>query len=72
MDRQTLKSKFKQACDLLRNEIASVNYIIQLSWMLFLKLYDDLEDERELKAKLKGGNISKEHTFPLQMEGLGS
>jgi len=53
MDRQTLKSKFKQACDLLRNEIASVNYIIQLSWMLFLKLYDDLEDERELKAKLK-------------------
>jgi len=53
MDRQTLKSKFKQACGLLRNEIASVNYIVQLSWMLFLKLYDDLEDERELKAKLK-------------------
>ncbi len=61
MDRQELKSKFKQACDLLRNEIASVNYIIQLSWMLFLKLYDDLEEDRELKAKLKGekyqGNI---------------
>lgn len=54
MDRQTLSSKFKHACLLLRNEIASVNYIIQLSWMLFLKLYDDLEDERELKAKLKG------------------
>ena len=53
MDRQTLKSKFKQACDLLRNEIASVNYIIQLSWILFLKLYEDLEDERELNAKLK-------------------
>ncbi|OFV68364.1 MAG: type I restriction-modification protein subunit M [Candidatus Syntrophoarchaeum caldarius] len=54
MDRQQLKSKFKQACDLLRNEIASVNYIVQLSWMLFLKLYDELEDERELKAELKG------------------
>jgi len=52
MDRQTLKIKFKQACDLLRNEIASVNYIVQLSWMLFLKLYDDLEDRRELEAEL--------------------
>ena len=54
MDRAALKSKFKQACDILRNEIASVNYIVQLSWMLFLKLYDELEDEREIKAKLKG------------------
>lgn len=64
MDRQTLKSKFKQACDLLRNEIASVNYIIQLSWMLFLKLYDDLEDERELKAKLKGQTYQRNIPSP--------
>jgi len=64
MDRQTLKSKFKQACDLLRNEIASVNYIIQLSWMLFLKLYDDLEDERELKAKLKGETYQRNIPSP--------
>jgi len=64
MDRQTLKSKFKQACDLLRNEIASVNYIIQLSWMLFLKLYDDLEDERELKAKLKGETYQRNISSP--------
>jgi len=48
MDREALKARFKQACDILRNEIASVNYIIQLSWMLFLKLYDELEDEREV------------------------
>ena len=54
MDRQTLKSKFKQACNILRNVIQSVNYIVQLSWMLFLKLYDDLETERELQEKLKG------------------
>lgn len=64
MDRQTLKSKFKQACDLLRNEIASVNYIVQLSWMLFLKLYDDLEDERELKAKLKGEEYYRNISSP--------
>jgi len=53
MDRQTLSSKFKQACNLLRNAIQSVNYIVQLSWMLFLKLYDELETERELRAELK-------------------
>ncbi|AGB05283.1 type I restriction-modification system methyltransferase subunit [Aciduliprofundum sp. MAR08-339] len=54
MDRSMLSSKFKAAANKLRNEIASVNYIVQLSWMLFLKLYDELEDERELKAKLNG------------------
>jgi len=59
MSRQSLRSKFKQACDLLRNEIASVNYIVQLSWMLFLKLYDDLEDDRELEAQLKGGTYQR-------------
>ena len=64
MDRQTLKSKFKQACDLLRNEIASVNYIIQLSWMLFLKLYDDLEDEGELEADLKGEKYQRNIPLP--------
>ena len=64
MDRQTLKSKFKQACDILRNEIASVNYIIQLSWMLFLKLYDELEDDRELKAKLKGQTYKRNIPSP--------
>ena len=64
MDRQTLKAKFKQACDLLRNEIASVNYIIQLSWMLFLRLYDELEDERELKAKLKGETYQRNIPSP--------
>ncbi len=64
MDRQTLRSKFKQACDLLRNEIASVNYIIQLSWMLFLKLYDDLEDERELRAKIKGRTYKRNIPSP--------
>jgi len=64
MDRQTLKSKFKQACDLLRNEIASVNYIIQLSWMLFLKLYDDLEDEGKLEADLKGEKYQRNIPLP--------
>ena len=64
MDRQILKSKFKQACDILRNEIASVNYIIQLSWMLFLKLYDELEDDRELKAKLKGQTYKRNIPSP--------
>jgi len=64
MDRQTLRSKFKQACDLLRNEIASVNYIVQLSWMLFLKLYDQLEDERELKAQLKGESYERNIPSP--------
>ncbi len=64
MDRQALKSKFKQASDLLRNEIASVNYIVQLSWMLFLKLYDDLEEEKELEAELNGSKYKRNISSP--------
>jgi len=64
MDRQALTSKFKQASNLLRNEIASVNYIVQLSWMLFLKLYDDLEDERELKAELERNTYQRNIPSP--------
>ena len=64
MDRQTLRSKFKQACNILRNAIQSVNYIVQLSWMLFLKLYDDLEIERELREKLKGGTYQRNIPSP--------
>ena len=64
MDRQTLGSKFKRASLILRNNIASVNYIVQLSWMLFLKLYDGLEDERELKAKLKGETYQRNICSP--------
>jgi len=64
MDRQALRSKFKLACDLLRNEIASVNYIVQLSWMLFLRLYDELEDEREKEAEIKGKTYTRNIPSP--------
>lgn len=50
MDRQTLSSKIKKACDVMRQKgkLIPLQYIEQLSWLLFLKLFDNLEQQKKL------------------------
>lgn len=50
MDRQTLSNKIKRACDIMRQKgrLVPLQYIEQLSWLLFLKLFDDLEKQKRL------------------------
>lgn len=49
MDSQTLRSIIKTARDLMRKDVgcsSDVDRIPQISWMLFLKCFDDLEKDR--------------------------
>lgn len=49
MDRQTLSNKIWQCCNIMRRDkLVPLQYIEQLSWLLFLKLFDDLEKQQEL------------------------
>lgn len=50
MDRQTLSNKIKRACDIMRQKgrLVPLQYIEQLSWLLFLKLFDALEEQKRL------------------------
>jgi len=49
MDRQTLKNKLNRCCNIMRDDgLVSLQYIEQLSWLLFLKLFDKYEKEQEL------------------------
>lgn len=50
MDRQTLSNKIKRACDIMRQKgkLIPLQYVEQLSWLLFLKLFDDLEEQKKL------------------------
>jgi type I restriction enzyme M protein len=50
MDRQTLSNKIKRACDIMRQKgkLVPLQYVEQLSWFLFLKLFDELEEQKKL------------------------
>ena len=52
-----VKSEIKSACDILRWDdgmSGATDYMEQLSWLLFLKIFEGVEEELEEKAVLKG------------------
>jgi type I restriction enzyme M protein len=57
MDKQQLsKADIKRACDILRMDdgVGAGNYIEQLSWLLFLKVFENIEYELRELAKTEG------------------
>ena len=57
MKESILKSEIKSACDILRRDDgtnATSDYMEQLSWMLFLKIYEKIEEQNEELAILEG------------------
>lgn len=53
MNRQELKNKLNKCCDIMRDDgLVPLEYIEQISWLLFLKLFDDRErQEKKLKPE---------------------
>lgn len=55
MDRQTLANKIWSACDIMRRDkLYLLQYIEQVSWMLFLKLFERIEHKSRLGAQVFG------------------
>ncbi|MDO8498928.1 MAG: class I SAM-dependent DNA methyltransferase [bacterium] len=55
MDRQTLSNKIWSACDIMRRDkLYLLQYIEQVSWMLFLKLFEQIERKSKLGAQVFG------------------
>lgn len=57
MDKPQLsKADIKRACDILRMDdgVGASNYIEQLSWLLFLKVFENIEDELRELASTEG------------------
>ncbi|WP_048152402.1 class I SAM-dependent DNA methyltransferase [Palaeococcus ferrophilus] len=68
MERQALANKIEHIYEIMRAEGLSIlDYVEQLSWMLFLKILSDREEERKLTAELKGEKyrpvIKEEYLF---------
>ena len=55
MDRRSIAGKIEQVCEVMRSDgLTILEYIEQLSWMLFLKYLEHMEDEERIKAELEG------------------
>lgn len=55
MDRQTLANKIWSACDIMRRDkLYLLQYIEQVSWMLFLKLFEQIENRSKLGSQVFG------------------
>lgn len=73
MNRQDLSNIIKTACNIMRQKgkLIPLQYVEQLSWLLFLKLFDNLEEQKKLlnpnyepiiKQKYQWHNWSKKYT----------
>jgi len=57
MNRKDLANKIWRACDIMRRDDGTtgvLEYMEQLSWMIFLKVFEDLEKRFEDEAKFEG------------------
>ena len=54
MSRETLNTQFWKACKILRqddNTNSLLDYVEQISWLLFLKCFEEFEQKRRAEAE---------------------
>lgn len=57
MSRETLDTQFWKACNILRqddNTNSLLDYVEQISWLLFLKCFEELEEKLRAEAEFEG------------------
>lgn len=57
ISRKGLYNNIMQACDIMRTDAGTtgiLEYIEQLSWLIFLKVFEDIENRNKIKAEFDG------------------
>jgi type I restriction enzyme M protein len=55
MERRELANKIEHICEIMRRDgLTILGYMEQLSWLIFLKIFEDLEKEYKLEAEFEG------------------
>jgi len=55
MERKELARKIERVCEIMRADgLYLLQYIEQLSWLVFLKIFEDLEEEFRLEVEIEG------------------
>jgi type I restriction enzyme M protein len=55
MNRRDLANKIEHVCEVMRRDgLTILGYVEQLSWLIFLKVFEDLEENFRLEAEFEG------------------
>jgi len=55
MERRELANKIEHVCEIMRRDgLTILGYMEQLSWLIFLKIFEDLEKNYKLEAEFEG------------------
>jgi len=55
LNRRELANKIEQVCEVMRRDgLTILGYMEQLSWLIFLKVFEDLEERFRLEAEFEG------------------
>ena len=63
---QSLNSYIKGICDIMRRSgrAGALQYVPELTWMLFLRILDEREEKETEQAKALGGNFQPSLEYP--------
>ena len=63
---QSLNSYIKGICDIMRRSVraGALQYVPELTWMLFLRILDEKEQREEEQAKAVGAEFKPSLEFP--------
>lgn len=73
-DQSSMNSYIKSICDIMRRDKTkgALQYIPELTWMMFLKILDEQEYEQELKAKAVDKEFSASLDYPYRWRDWGT
>lgn len=73
-DQSSMNSYIKSICDIMRRDKTkgAMQYIPELTWMMFLRILDEKEQEEEMQCEAVGKSFSPSLKFPYRWRDWGS
>ena len=70
----SLDSKIKSICDIMRrsNAAGALQYVPELSWILFLRILDDREELEQKEAEIVGASFTPSLSYPYRWQDWAS
>ena len=73
-DQSSMNSYIKSICDIMRRDKTkgAMQYIPELTWMMFLRILDEKEQEEEMQCEAVGKSFSSSLKSPFRWGDWGS
>jgi type I restriction enzyme M protein len=73
-DQSSMNSYIKSICDIMRRDKTkgAMQYIPELTWMMFLRIFDEKEQEEEMQCEAVGKSFTPALKYPFRWRDWGS